>query len=129
MHAGRMGAIANFAKRYKKELKDKDGKPKLKRHEIEMQELLETKTANISGHDIYENTNKRLRFRKFPWPHWIMGCIFLGSAAFIIYMVLEELVQFKKKIHEYLLILWLVVTGLAFVFTGKIKSTIFDKDE
>ena len=31
-----MAAVANFAKRYKKELKDKDGKPKLKKHEIEL---------------------------------------------------------------------------------------------
>lgn len=129
MHAGRMGAIANFAKRYHKQQKDKDGKPKLKKHEIELQELLETKTANISGHDIYENTKTRLRFRKFPWSHWIMALIFLGSAFFIIYMVMEDLVKFKKKIHEYLLIIWLLVTGFAFLLTGKIKSTIFDKKE
>lgn len=89
---------------------------------------MSTKSSNLSGHDMYENTENRLRFRKFPWNHWIMAAIFLGGAIFIIYMVLEDLVKFKKRIHEYLCILTLLFLGMVFLLSGKIKSTIIDRD-
>lgn len=39
----------------------------------------------------------------------------------------ENLVTFKKKNHEYILLAFLVIIGMVFLVSGKVKSTIFDK--
>ena len=78
---------------------------------------------------MWENTETKLRFRKFPWPHWILAFLFLGAAAFIIYMANADMVKFKKKYVETLLLLFLIVVGFVFLTSGRIKSTIFDKEK
>jgi len=109
---------------------NKFGKPKVKKVSKRDAEILEFKTKELrtlSEFDMWENGGKKLRFRKFPWPHWILGAAFLGSAAFILYMVAEDFWTFKKKAHEYFLLAFLILFGLIFLYSGKIKSTIFDK--
>ncbi len=41
----------------------------------------------IQGHDIMENSLTRLRFRKIPWPFWIIGALFQLSAIVCLYFI------------------------------------------
>ena len=129
MHPGRIGSIIGFAKRLKNQKKDKNGKliPKRRKSEEELIQLQTQKLKNIEDQDLWENTETKLRFRKFPWHHWILAALFLGAAGFIIFMVIDDMLKFKKKYTEAMLLLFLIVTGMAFLTSGRVKSTIFDK--
>lgn len=134
MFPGRIGALASGIKQKYADVDrsglNKFGKPKVKRlskRDAEIEEFKTRELRNLQEFDMWENGKDKLRFRKFPWPHWILGAAFLGSAAFILYMVAEDFWTFKKKAHEYFLLGFLLVMGLVFLYTGKIKTTIFDR--
>lgn len=76
---------------------------------------------------MYENTKDKLRFRKYPWPHWITGFCMWSGFGFIMYMAHERILKFDKKGVEYLLLAFLLICGFAFLWAGRTKSTIFDK--
>lgn len=86
---------------------------------------------NIEDREIWEVSQRRIRFRKFPWTFWIMGSLWLFGALYVIYEIYEELVVFHhRKIYgEYLLLTFLIVMGLIFLHKGKIRSVIFDRGE
>jgi hypothetical protein len=45
--------------------------------------------------DIIENTITKIKFRKVPYASWILGLIFWAGAFFTIYLIFEELMQYK----------------------------------
>ena len=55
---------------------------KVSRHEI------------IEDKDIWENNKHRLRFRKFPWPFWVVGALWILGACYLIYAMYEHLFPF-----------------------------------
>ena len=133
MHPGRIGSIVGFAKRMRMKNKEKkydvNGKliPQRRKSEEELINLQKTRAKKFEDADLWENSETKIRFRKYPWPYWILATLFLGGAGFIIFMEQENLVKFKKKNHEYILLACLIIVGMAFLVTGKVKSTIFDK--
>mmetsp|Transcript_36533 Transcript_36533/g.56094 ORF Transcript_36533/g.56094 Transcript_36533/m.56094 type:complete len:100 (+) Transcript_36533:202-501(+) len=42
-------------------------------------------------------------------------------------MVYDHLVNFRKKLYEYILISFLLAVGLLIIYAGKVKSTVFCK--
>ena len=41
----------------------------------------------IKGYDISENSNTRLKFRKIPYPFWIIGGLFWAGALLCLYLI------------------------------------------
>ena len=83
----------------------------------------------ISAANVCENTDHKLRFRKFPWEYWTLGGAFFGAGIFIILTVYEHLISFKKKKIEYALLAFLLIVGFAIIHAGKIKTISFNKKE
>ncbi len=82
------------------------GKPRRRLSEVEMDKLKPANCQNvralkeviekaIKDRDIKENTVNKLKFRKVPWGSWIMGIFFWSGAAFTVYMIFEELINYK----------------------------------
>jgi hypothetical protein len=46
-----------------------------------------TLDRHIKGYDISENSNTRLKFRKIPYPFWIIGGLFWLGAFFCLYLI------------------------------------------
>ena len=83
----------------------------------------------IYDKDIWENSKVKLRFRKFPWGHWFMGCMWVFGTLWIMYELWETLNRrtlWENKRDFFLLFVCLIL-GLAFLYKGKIKTTVFDK--
>ena len=84
--------------------------------------------------DIRENKNYRLYLRKIPWPHWIMGVLFVAGFVFSLYVVHEELIDIhfdkglgRNELISVALMIFLLVMGLLFIYSGKVRTMIFDK--
>ena len=87
MFAGRIGAII-MSKR-------KNGQRRRRPSEEELDRLKEYDQRAIEDMDIRENTINKLRFRKIPWPIWIMGLMFTLGGFFCVFMIYEELLELK----------------------------------
>jgi hypothetical protein len=87
MFAGRIGAIV-MSKKNK-------GRRRRRRSEEEIELLKTCESEAIEDRDIRENSNARIRFRKIPWPFWIMGSLFILGAVFVVFMIYDELIVFK----------------------------------
>mmetsp|Transcript_26438 Transcript_26438/g.25587 ORF Transcript_26438/g.25587 Transcript_26438/m.25587 type:complete len:137 (+) Transcript_26438:132-542(+) len=79
--------------------------------------------------DIRETSSHRLMFRKIPWPFWIMGSLFWAGAIFVIYIISEEIMVYKgvNQLYSYGLLMFMMGLGSLFIYSGKLKTTIFDK--
>ena len=99
MFAGRIGAIIMSKRR--------NGQRRRRPSEEELDRLKEYDCTNlfknnfvaeraIEDMDIRENTLNKLRFRKIPWPLWIMGSMFMMAGFFCIYMIQEDLLHFRE---------------------------------
>lgn len=84
----------------------------------------------ITDRDMWENTRHKLRFRKFPWGHWFIGFTWLIGVCWIIWEINHDLFRFKyhKILKEYLMLFFCTIMGLMFLYKGKIRHTIFDKN-
>ena len=109
--------------------KDKNGKPRRRRSEQELELLKLSPQTAIQDKDIWENNKTRLRFRKFPWAAWIIGSLWILGALWVVYALREHLFKFKKHkiLKEYALLAFCLIVGFAFLYTGKIRTTIFDR--
>jgi hypothetical protein len=128
MFPGRIGALRNL---YKDNSKDRLGSTPKKRpwtkEEVELQRVKIEKLDQIEDFDVYENSKTKLRFRKYPWPFWFIGFAFLAGAIYILHLSLIGKIKFKKSIQEFLILSFMAVMAAVFLYTGKIKSTVFDK--
>ena len=103
MFPGRIGALRGARRR---DDDDPHGlnrlgvkKPWLRRSEIlrrqreaELEDLKESQRMDeVNEFDLYESTKKVLRFRKYPWPHWFCGFLFLGGSLLCIWLAYEKL--------------------------------------
>lgn len=70
-----------------------------------------------------------MRFRHYPWGFWFLGFGFLSGALLVLTLLYEDFIQFKKAWHEYVLVGGMIVLGILFLTTGKVKSVIFDRYE
>ena len=106
-------------------------KKKITKAQIEVDSLKRKDLKYFQDRDIYENSKNKLRFRKLPWGQWIMGCLFVFGTFYVIYEIYEELRGFKPShlVREYLMLCFTLITGFLFLYTGKIKHTIFDKNQ
>ena len=68
-------------------LTSKDKKPKRRESEELVLNLEAGNLHKIEDKDIWENNKFKLRFRKFPWPHWIMGSMWILGIIWIMYEV------------------------------------------
>lgn len=69
-----------------------------------------------------------MRFRNYPYAFWFLGFGFLLGAIFVVTLLFEDFIKFKKLWHEYALVAGMMVLGMLFLTSGKIKSVIFDKE-
>ena len=126
MMAGRIGAIIMARRRAKLG-------PRKRKSEEELDRLRNYDPRVIQDNDIKENTLTRLRFRKIPWPYWIIGLLFLLGGFFCLYLVYmygqqESMFSIDSKLLvSYSIIIFMVVLGYLFVINGRVKSTVFDK--
>ena len=107
----------------------KQGERKKSKHQAELDLMRVSDRSAIEDRDMWENSKTKLRFRKFPWGHWFLGFSFLAGVAWIIYEINYDLFKFKyhKVLKEYLMLVFCSFLGLAFLYKGKIRHTIFDK--
>ncbi len=80
MLAGRIGAIVMARRRAKMG-------PRRRPSEEELERLKKYDARAIKDGDIRENTLTRIRFRKIPWPYWIIGLLFIIGGLFCLYVV------------------------------------------
>lgn len=104
-------------------------KPKRRRSDQELELLKLSPQQHIQDKDIWENNKTKLRFRKFPWPAWIMGSLWVLGALWCVYALHEHLFKFKKHkvLKEYSLLTFCFIIGFAFLYKAKIRTTVFDK--
>ena len=79
--------------------------------------------------DLYEISKTYMRYRHYPYGFWFLGFGFLSGSVLVLTLVYEDFVKFKKAWHEYVLVLFMIVMGIMFLTTGKVKSVIFDRHE
>jgi len=82
MMAGRIGAIIMARRRAKLG-------PRKRASEEELDRLRNYDQRVIKDNDIKENTLTRLRFRKIPWPYWIIGMLFILGGLLCFYLIFE----------------------------------------
>ena len=83
---------------------------------------------SLSDFDTWENSRSKLRFRTFPWMHWILGFMWILGLVYVIYSHYRELINLKKnKVWTFSLFVFAFAMGIAFLYTGKVRSVIFDK--
>jgi len=76
----------------------KNGKKPKRRESEELILNLEARDIHkIEDKDIWENNKYKLRFRKFPWPHWIMGFIWIIGTFWLMYELGIERLKWKKN--------------------------------
>lgn len=80
MLAGRIGAIVMARRRAKMG-------PRKRKSEEELDRLKKWDHRAIKDNDVKENSEVRLRFRKIPWPYWIIGFLFMLGGFFCLYLV------------------------------------------
>lgn len=93
MMAGRIGAIVMARRRAN------NGQPRRRPSEEELERFKKTDDCkrtlsyhvdrHIKGYDIPENNSTRLKFRKIPYPFWIIGGLFWLGAIFCLYLIYE----------------------------------------
>ena len=122
MFAGRIGAVVMARRK-------RDGRPRRRRSEEELDQLKQEDQEAIEDIDIRENKKFRLYFRKIPWAHWIMGVLFEMGFIFSLYAVHEDMIAtFWSKgfgFGEYqaiLLMCFLMAMGLIFICKLKFKQ-------
>ena len=124
--AGRIGAIIMARRRAKLG-------PRRRKSEEELDRLRNYDPRVIKDNDIKETTLTRLRFRKIPWPYWIIGMLFIIGGLFCFYLVFqygqqESMFSIDSKLlMSYSIIIFMLVIGYLFVINGRVKTTIFDK--
>jgi hypothetical protein len=109
MFAGRIGAIV---------MSRRKGIKRKRRSEEELDRLRYSEQEAIEDADIRENSQTKLRFRKLPYPFWIMGFAFWGGAIFVVYMLFEEMLKLESKknaLMQGLILLFMVVMGFCFL--------------
>ena len=130
MFPGRVGAVFS---RLNKQESHRLGMPKkaptLTAREQELELAKIEPIGTLKDFDIYELNNRRLRFRKYPWPFWLIGGMFANGVLFLVYLELTNQIKIKNTLTEVLIISFMLIMAFAFIYTGKIKSTIFDKKE
>ena len=109
--------------------KNKDGTKKKSKQQLEIEALKAGDQKDIEDKDIWENNEVKLRFRKFPWGHWIMGVIWMLGTIWMIYEMYEHLFTFAhyNNVKQYGALSFTFVLGALFIYKGKIKTTVFDK--
>lgn len=84
----------------------------------------------MEDRDVWENSRVRLRFRTFPWMHWIIGGLWFVGIAWVCIAHGKDLLNLKTNhLTVYSFLLFAFVIGFLFLYTGKIRSTIFDRRE
>ena len=110
--------------------KNKGSKPKKNKDLQELELLKYSNQDQIQDKDIWENNKCKLRFRKFPWAMWIIGFMWILGAAWVVYCTHKHLFHFKKHkiLKEYSMLLACFVMGFLFMYKGKMKTTVFDRE-
>lgn len=110
--------------------KNKGGKRR-RDSETLIDELEITPLHLIEDKDLWENTKYRLRFRKFPWPLWIMGLMWMCGTIWIIYEIGMDRLKFRewKILKEYSILAFTFIMGFLFCYKGKTRTINFDKIE
>ena len=106
-------------------------KPKRRKSEEIVELLKVSRQDEIEDGDVWENNKVKLRFRKFPWVFWIMGLIWILCSSFLIYALIEDLKIFKshKIFKEYAGLAFCMSMGILFLYKGKIRTIVLDKQE
>ena len=81
----------------------------------------------IHEDELWEGSDKVLRFRQFPKSNWFLAAAFFSGAVFVL-VTLEENLLFADLKTEKVLLIMLILFGLLFLLTGKIKTIEFDKE-
>lgn len=103
-------------------------KPKRRKSEEEIELLKYCNIKHITDRDIYENSDQKLRFRKFPSGHWFMGSVWIGLTIWVLWEIHKDDFHFKhhKLLKEYSILASCLILGICFIYKGKMKHTIFD---
>ena len=115
--------------------------PRRRPSEEELERLKKWDHRAIQDKDVKENSLTRLRFRKIPWPYWIIGFLFMLGGFLCLYLVQVygqpkqlfnedgEPLEMHKPNHwiSYSIIVFMIVLGYLFVINGRVKTTVFDK--
>ena len=70
-----------------------------------------------------------LRFRKYPWPNWFCGFVFLAGSIAVLILAEEKILTFQSSGAELGLLAFMIISGLIFLWYGRTKSTVFDRKE
>ena len=99
MFPGRVGAVFS---RLNKQESHRLGMPKkaptLTAREQELELAKIEPIGTLKDFDIYELNNRRLRFRKYPWPFWLIGGMFANGVLFLVYLELTNQIKIKRKL-------------------------------
>lgn len=91
--------------------------------------LAKNKVVDYKGS--WDKSKKILKFRKFPWPHWIMGFLWMFGTVWLIWEIGYDKLQFKEYaiLKEYTALAFCFIMGLLFCYKGKVRTVVFDKKE
>ena len=60
-----------------------------------------TLVTKIADKDIKVNTQTKLKFRKLPYAAWFMGCFAWGTAAYTLYVTIEDLLEHHPRKYAF----------------------------
>ena len=65
-----------------------------------------------------------------PWGNWFLGFIWVLGTLWVVYEIAEDLFEFKdhKQLYQWSILLLCVILGFIFLYKGRIRSIIFDKN-
>jgi len=80
----------------------------------------------VTDRDIVENSEQKLKFRKYPYPEWIGGTWLLAMALFVIYILNTEMRAVPQSWLQWIALFLMLVGGLAFIVSGQTITTEFE---
>lgn len=89
-----------------------------------------TEVSRIEDSNVWENSRTRLRFRQFPWMHWILGSLWFGGLIWVVISHGNQLFNLEHShftVYSFLVLASII--GFLFLYTGKVRTVVFDRNE
>jgi len=80
----------------------------------------------VTDRDIVENSEQKLKFRKYPYPEWIGGAWLLAMAFFVIFVLSTEMRDVPQSWSQWIVLFMMLVGGSAFIVSGQTITTEFE---
>ena len=95
-----------------------------------MEKLKDMPLKELNDKDVWENSKTKLRFRKYPWVHWIVGGCWLLGVAWVLYELRPTFSRLRgiNLVKQWALLAFAIFMGVVFLYTGKIRTTVFDRE-